>query len=479
MRVFRVPHGRSCGCFGLNGTVQAKVSAAVPLLALVLLACGGCGGGETGTKPEDRPPAINGVLLDPRRVAPGDTVAATAVAGDPEGVPLTFLWRVNSGVLLDSTSVQATWVAPSYAASCSLTVFVSDAANQTSLTSVVPVGVGTLVVESYPQGAAVYIDDELTGYVTPATITAAPAGSYSVSVEQAGFMYYPATRSALVTHGATATVMFGLNQAHMTLTQLTVSDFAFQSSWSPDGSRLACATEDDLALYRKIEIFQSPWPDYVGEYLETMDEPDWAPSWGPGDQILFASSRGGAVPRVYVVSLAGGPPDFVYPTEANFPAWSWDGEQIALVAANGAVHDLIVRPASELLPVTVAQDVVEDRPAWKPDDSQIAFSKLVGGQPYIFTVPSTGGTPEQVSHVPGTHPQWSPDGSTIAFVSSYGGTTGVWVLLMEEGPEPLDGWLTATGEDWPTWKPDTGELCFTAAASADSRTLWLAQDYPF
>jgi TolB protein len=169
----------------------------------------------------------------------------------------------------------------------------------------------------------------------------------------------------------------------------------------------------------------------------------------------------------------------VYPTEANFPAWSWDGQQMAFAARNGSVHDLIVRPASSPTPLTVAQDVVEDRPAWKPDNSEIAFSKLVEGQPYIFTVSASGGAVTQVSHVPGTHPQWSPDGSKIAFVSSFGGTTGVWILFMDQGPEPLDGWLTTSGEDWPTWRPGSGNLCYTVTTSTDCRTVWMAQNYPF
>jgi hypothetical protein len=468
----------SCG-FGPNRTAWALASAAALLLALAFLVCGGCGGGDNGTEPNNQPPAINGVLLEPKRVAPGDTVKATAVAGDPEGVSLTFLWRVSSGVMLDSLSNEATWVAPPSAASCSLTVLASDGTQQTSFTSVVPVGIGTLIIESYPQGAAVYVDNELTAYVTPATISPAAAGSYSIRVDRGPFNYYPASRSAVVTHGNTTTAVFGLNQGEMALAPLTLNECAFQSSWSPNGTQLACAVEGGMVQYRKIEIFGPSWPAYSGDYLETMDEPDWGPSWGVGDKILFASSRGGAVPRVYVVPVAGGAPQFVYPTEANFPAWSWDGLQIALVARNGSVHDLVVRPASTFSPVTVAQDVVEDRPAWKPDNSEVAFSKLVGGEPYIFTVPSGGGTPVQISHVPGTHPQWSPDGSKIAFVSSYGGTTGVWILFMDEGPEPLDGWLTTSDEDWPTWRPGSGYLCFTVKTSGDCRTVWLAQNYPF
>jgi len=481
MSSVRVLRGRNRRGVGLSRTARVLLVAAAVLAALVFLICGGCGGGDKGTKPNDLPPAINGVMLDPRRVAPGDTVSATVVAGDPEGKPLTFLWRVNAGMLLDSLSTEAVWVAPTHAATCSLTVLASDGAEQSSFVTEVPVGIGVLTVESYPQAATVYFDEEPTVHVTPVTIDPAPCGAYSIRVVQSGFAYYPASRSVTVTNGNTTTVTFVLNQSGMTLTQLTArpSDCAVETSWSPDGTRLACAVENTIVGYRKIMKFQWPWPDATGEYLETKDAPDWGPSWGVGNVIAFASSRGGAVPRIYSVSADGGVPQMVYTNEANFPAWSWDGQQIAFVANNAGLHELTVwRPYT--LPETVVLDVVEDRPAWKPDNSEIAFSKLVGGEPYIFTVSMTGGpTVTQVSHVPGTHPQWSPDGSKIAFVSSFGGTTGVWILFLDRGPEPLDGWLTTSGEDWPTWRPGSGYLCFTAAPSGGCRAVWMAQNYPF
>jgi hypothetical protein len=448
---------------------------------LVFTVCCGCGGKDTGTRPEDQPPTINGVLLEPRRAAPGDTVTATAIAGDPEGDPLTFLWRASRGVLLDSVSSSATWVAPNFAATCSLVVIVRDEANQTSLTTMIPVGVGTLTIESYPQGAAVFIDFEPTVYVTPVTIDPAPAGAYSIGVQRSPFAYTPTSKSVEVTNGNAAQAVFGLNGAMMSLIQLEdpVNECVSQSSWSPNGAQVACAVENDVAHYQKIEIFEEPWPDNFGDYLETTAQPDWSPSWGVGDQMLFASSRTG-LNQVYRVPVTGGIPLPVYSGEANYPAWSWDGTDMAFVARDGAGFSLIARPSTVPTPVTLVTDVVEDRPTWKPDGTQIAFSKLVDGQPYIFTVPSSGGTAQQISHVPGTHPQWSADGNRIAFVSSFGGSSGVWVLFLDKGPEPLDGWLTTGDEDWPTWRPVSGELCFTVASpSADCRTLWAAQNFPF
>ncbi len=462
------------------------------LRALQLLACSaaafgviialgaGCGGKDTSARPENRPPTINGIMLDPGRVAPGDTVQATAVAGDPEGTPITYQWKASAGSFLDSLSRVATWLAPGYATSCSLTVTVRDDANQTSLTTVFPVGLGTLVVESYPQGATVFIDSEPTQYTTPVTLPDSPTGTYTVSVQGAPYSYYPGASSVDVTHGGTATATFKLNENVMSLTQMTTRDCASQSSWAPSGGQMAGAMKSSTLGWRKILIFTTPWPDYIGDYLETGGEYDWAPSLCPtGCSVLFASSRTG-MNRIYSVPLSGGMAMPVYGAEANFPVWAPDAAKFAFVARDGVGFSLVTTTAPGVMPTIVAEDVLEDRPSWKPDGSQIAFTKEVGGEPYIFVTPSSGGTVEQVSHVPGSHPHWSPDGTMIAFVSSFDGVDNVWVLFLREGAEALDGWLTSQGADWPAWRPVGMGICYAVPyPSEDCPTVWLAENFPF
>jgi len=447
----------------------------------------GCGTKSTTTAPQNLPPTINAVALDPRRAAPGDTVEATAVAGDPEGAPVTFDWRASAGTFLDSLSRVATWVAPSYAETCTLTVTVSDGTSQVWASIVVPVGVGTLVIESYPQGAVIIIDSEQSAHTTPVTLSDTPAGLYVISVDRHPFSYSPLAVSVNVPINGTAGAVFKLNDEMMALTQMTVDVCILQTSWSPSGTKMAGARRNEVADYVAIETYGPTWPDYFGDYLltggpEKGDIDDWAPSWSPeGDEFLFTSNRVVGTSCIYKVSVWGGTvSDLVYPGESDFPVWCPDATHFAFTCSYGQGFALATAQSSGSQVTMLVEDVLKDRPTWKPDGMEIAFSKLVGSDPYIFVVPSAGGVHRQVSHVPGTHPHWSPDGTKIAFVSPLGGQDNVWILFLQQGAEALDGWLTTSGADWPAWRPDGTAMSYTVpSTSEECRAVWLAQEFPF
>jgi Tol biopolymer transport system component len=458
------------------------VATFVALSASLLLT--GCSSKGKTVAPQNLPPTINAIQLVPPRAAHGDTLTATAVAGDPEGRPLVFLWRATAGTLIDSLGQSIRWKAPLTASTCSLTVRISDEANQVSMTRVIPVGAGYLVIESFPQGATLIMDYEPTQLFTPVTIPDAPAGSYELGVERAPYIYFPGSTSVEVTDGNTTRVRFKLNDGMMSMAQMTVNDCVKQTSWSPTGTSVVCAVEDTVLDYRVLSIFYSPWPDWSGEVIETGVNArySWGPSWCPTNcGVLFASSRYG-VNRIYKVPIDGGQADSVYPGVANYPVWSPDGNKIAFVAAEAGGFSLKVMLASGGVATTVATDVLEDRPSWSPDGSQLAFSKTVGTQPYLFVVSSLGGTPVQVSQVPGTHPSWSPDGKKIAFVSSFDGTENVWIVFIPDAiTDSVQGQLTSTGANWPAWRPDGMALCYTMPnPQKGCNTLWIAASpFPF
>lgn len=467
----------------LRGFVILLVAAAVFVTATMLA---GCSGNEKTVAPQNLPPSINAIQLTPPRAAPGDTITAAAIAGDPEGQPLTFLWRASAGTLIDSLGQSVEWIAPSVAATCTLTVHISDEANEVSMTRAVPVGVGYLVIESFPQGATILIDSEPTPYSTPFTMSDAPAGSYLLEVERSPYVYSPNASSVEVTDGSIVRVRFKLNEEAMSMTQMTGNDCVTQSSWSADGEKVACGTENVALGYRVLAIFESSWPDAVEDVIQTGTgaQQSWGPSWRPADcAVLFASSRTG-VSLIYKVPICGypygGEAELVYTGTANYPVWSPDGNQIAFVADEAGSFSLKVMSSLGGSATPIATDVVEDRPSWSPDGDQIVFSKTVGGEPYLFTVPSAGGTPAQVSQVAGVHPSWSPDGNKVAYVSSQDGTENVWILFLDATPTPVEGQLTSTGANWPAWRPDGTALCFTVPdAEEECYSLWLATNFPF
>jgi hypothetical protein len=467
----------------LQGMVLFVITTTVLVTGIMLT---GCSGKEKTVAPRNLPPSINGIHLVPPRAAPGDTITATAIAGDPEGKPLVFLWRASAGALIDSLGQSIRWIAPPAALACSLTVHVSDAANEVSMTRVIPVGVGCLVIESFPRGARILIDSEPTQFFTPLTIPDAPAGSYLLGVDRAPYVYSPSSASVEITNGDTTRVRFKLNEGVMLITQMTVSHCVTQSSWKPSGTSVVCAIENIALGYRALAIFDSPWPDPVEDVIQTgtVGGQNWAPSWCPTDcAVVFASSRTG-VSRIYRVSICdypyGDTAQVIYSGVANYPVWSPNGNKIAYVAAEAGGFSLKVMPGSGGLATTLATDVVEDRPSWSPDGNQIVFSKTAGAQPYLFTVSSAGGTPAQISQVSGVHPSWSSDGNKIAFVSSLDGTDNVWILFLDAVPEPVEGQLTGTGANWPAWRPDGTALCYTMPNPQEGcYTLWLAKGFPF
>jgi Tol biopolymer transport system component len=69
-------------------------------------------------------------------------------------------------------------------------------------------------------------------------------------------------------------------------------------------------------------------------------------------------------------------------------------------------------------------------PEWSPIDSTILFISDQSGHWEIYTIPSTGGTPTQISDDPNNdmYPCWSPDGSKVAFTSERSGNRDIWIL---------------------------------------------------
>jgi hypothetical protein len=342
------------------------------------------------------------------------------------------------------------------------------------------VGAGTLVIESYPQGAVVTIDSELSALTTPTTLPETPAGLYVISIYRPPFSYSPAEISVDVPINGTASVIFRLNEEIIVLTQMTVNSCILQTSWSPDSRKIVGARRNDLAGYVGLEIFGPSWPDYSGEYVFTHDRDDWAPSWSPsGDRLLFVSDRTDTN-EIYRFVIGDTIAELLCPYESNFPVWSADAAMFAFVRPYGDGFCLATADSSGSPVTMIVEDALEDRPAWKPDGTEIAFSKLVESDPYIFVVPSAGGEPRQLSHVPGTHPHWSPDGTKIAFVSPLGGQDNVWILFLQQGAETLDGWLTTSGADWPAWRPDGTAISYTVPGTFEEcRTVWLAEEFPF
>ncbi|WP_159620466.1 serine hydrolase [Arthrobacter zhaoguopingii] len=191
---------------------------------------------------------------------------------------------------------------------------------------------------------------------------------------------------------------------------------------------------------------------------------------------------------------------------------SHDGEQIVYVlrtcdtdrdqnlrrlwtvgAASGDAHQL-------------TRGTSDTAPAWAPDGRRIAFLRTVEGTAQVWTLPASGGEPEQLTSLPlgaGT-PVWSPDGTKIAFTAwadAFAGPSEDAAVRAARDAGPvvinrldykLDGigllrtrrrhvhivdvargvTRQLTNGDWdagdPSWSPDGAKLAFPANPGATS-----------
>jgi dipeptidyl aminopeptidase/acylaminoacyl peptidase len=101
---------------------------------------------------------------------------------------------------------------------------------------------------------------------------------------------------------------------------------------------------------------------------------------------------------------------------------------------------------------------------WSPDGKTVAFISNLSGRNNVWTVPSQGGWPMQVtvSDQRQTQPSWSPDGKWIAYISDYDGDEQWDIFLVSPKTGQLVN-LTNTreiSEEDPTWSPDGRYLAY-------------------
>jgi Tol biopolymer transport system component/DNA-binding winged helix-turn-helix (wHTH) protein len=79
-------------------------------------------------------------------------------------------------------------------------------------------------------------------------------------------------------------------------------------------------------------------------------------------------------------------------------------------------------------------------PSWSPSGDQILFDSRIHGHSHIFLIPSSGGTPSQITFGEANDivPRWSADGNSIYFRSNRGGRWQLWKLAATGGnPQPV------------------------------------------
>ena len=195
---------------------------------------------------------------------------------------------------------------------------------------------------------------------------------------------------------------------------------------SPDGRQLIYSDLQDLFLRRVEGRRVLPLTEHFdGRAIEPSFSPD-------GERIAFASDDG-----LYVMGATGEQPRKVS-DEGHWPTWSPDGEWLAFATRYApSFHDRasfdsalkkIRWRTGEIQLVTEERDAAHL--AWSPDGDVIVFSGGTG----TFAVSADGG-PTHELHVGSWSPRWLPDGSGVLLLTNRGDSTDVMFLPME-GLEP-------------------------------------------
>ena len=213
-------------------------------------------------------------------------------------------------------------------------------------------------------------------------------------------------------------------------TNLTKNPAADQmQAWSPDGSRIAFASNRD----GNPEVYVMN-ADGTGQTRLTNNPAiDDGPAWSPdGSQIAFASYRSGDW-EVYVMNTDGTAQTNLTTNPAwdIWPVWSPDGSQIAFVSDRDGNYEVYVMNADGTGQTNLTNNpAIDDWPVWSPDGSQIAFLSNRDGDGEVYVMNADGTAQTNLTGNPAEDfwPVWSPDGFHTAFVSDRVGNREIYVM---------------------------------------------------
>jgi len=203
-----------------------------------------------------------------------------------------------------------------------------------------------------------------------------------------------------------------------------------------------------------------------------------APDFRPSGVIAFADAATvGAQSAIWVANADGSGRIRITDGQSydTHPAWSPDGTRLAFtrLSENGSAIHVVNADGSNLQRRTVTGQAYH--PAWSPDGTKIVYTDENG---FIYlseadgdwTVPAYLGFVDEWSG----HPAWSPDGTTIAFVrGSFGFASSIYLMDADgSDPRPLTTGSSQTQYLMPKWSRDGQEVVAVAVTLNDDGLVW-------
>ena len=245
-----------------------------------------------------------------------------------------------------------------------------------------------------------------------------------------------------------------------------------ESSWSPDGSRIAYSSSRD----KNWEIYLVDVHTLEATRATDNAADDRNPVWAPGGNfIAFVSNRDAKSSAGYDIYTMH-PVDKTV-TRLTHRPYGWDGEPSwTPTTVTGTPSDFMVFASDRdgnqeiyrlslvdlaVTRLTYREQTADRFPSLSPDGTKVAFQSYVDNNWEIFVMDVAGGNVKRLTFNPAhdTVPAWAPDGSKIAFTSDRSGNTEIFTMSID-GTNKKNLSNNPANDQWPTWSPDSTMLAF-------------------
>jgi Tol biopolymer transport system component len=239
-----------------------------------------------------------------------------------------------------------------------------------------------------------------------------------------------------------------------------------EPAWSPDGTKIAyVANSFDVDGGTDYEIWTINADGSGRRQLTHNSIPDRQPAWSPSGAKIAFVSNGISDRDLYVMNASDGsgrkditPTDTIpcspspcYQGHDDSPAWSPDGGTIAYqhTQARNATGPLAIWTVSpsggDMSNLSGTGDVAFTQPAWSPEGDKIAVVGAIGTDRDIWVMSSGGSGPTDID--PNSANEQNPDWQPLPVCTDVGtsgndvmnGTSGRDVLCAAGGDDKLNG----------------------------------------